>query len=110
MDVFGLDDKPENDKETVYQELKERTTSTKRSWMVRVKVDLEGKPPTLPHNEAGTWIRLERDENYQCNDNIIQEQHKSEIILQEHLQNPQEINYYMPHKRVSKEDAKSTKL
>ena len=84
--------------------------------MVRIQSILEGNYPPLPHNKHGGLKRLEnlmRKLEKQpgmlpkCDD--ISQDQLTQAILERMLKEPEEKEFYLPHKAVVREAAESTK-
>ena len=115
LDVLGLADTHENDQLPVYEEFKEQLERSPAGWY-ETSLPWKGNHPALPSNETGSKKRLEqlirkleRNGQYQEYDNIIQEQLQQGVI-EPAPETPNGKEYYIPHKRVNKENAESTKL
>ena len=115
LDVLGLEDAPEHDQRVVYNEFKEQLTRNPEGWY-ETGLPWRGNFPTLPTNERGSRRRLEslvtklkRESLTSEYDAIIQDQKRSGIA--ESAESPAKgVEFYLPHKPVVREMAKTTKV
>ncbi len=115
LDVLGLEDAPEHDQRVVYNEFKEQLTRNPEGWY-ETELPWRGNFPTLPTNERGSRRRLEslvtklkRESLTSEYDAIIQDQKRSGIV--ESAESPAKgVEFYLPHKLVVREMAKTTKV
>ena len=115
LDVLGLEDTPEHDQRVVYDEFKEQLTRSPEGWY-ETGLPWRGNSPALPTNERGSRRRLEslvtklKRENLTSEYNaIIQDQKQSGIV--EPAESPAKgVEFYLPHKPVVRETAKTTKV
>ena len=115
LDVLGLADTPQHDQGKVYEELREQLTRSESGWY-EAALPWQGNHPPLPSNEQGSLRRLEslkqklkRIGVEQSYSEIIEEQ-KAEGIVEPADQSAQEVEFYIPHKPVIREEAASTKI
>ena len=116
LDVLDIEDQPSGDQEFVYKEFKDQTQSNPEVFYETSLIWKVGHP-NLDNNKAGTllrlkslWGKLKKDpENFEQGDNILTEQLAKGIIGRETSQ-PNGKEYYVPHKRVIRENAESTKM
>ena len=116
LDVLGLEDRPDGDQHVVYEEFAEQLTRNKDG---RYETSLlcRAGHSSLPTNESGSLKRLDslvkklgRDpELLEKYDKIIQEQ-LAEGIVERVVETPKDREFYIPHKPVIKETAKTTKV
>ena len=115
LDVLGLEDAPEHDQRVVYNEFKEQLTRNPEGWY-ETGLPWRGNFPTLPTNEQGSRRRLEslvtklkREGLMSEYDAIIQDQKQSGVV--EPAESPaKRVEFYLPHKPVVRETAKTTKV
>ena len=114
LDVLGLADTRENDQLPVYEEFKEQLERTPVGWY-ETQLPWKGNHPALLSNEAGSKRRLEqlmrkleRNGQYQEYDSIIQQQLHEGIIEPTPDETTLGKQFYIPHKGVRRENAKST--
>ena len=116
LDVLGLEDKPDGDQSTVYDEFKEQLVRSKEGWY-ETKLPWKANHPELPNNKEGSLgrlnslvKRLQKDpELFEKYDEIIKDQLTEGIVEKA----PSEANgkeLYIPHKPVVRESAESTKV
>ena len=113
LDDLGLEDAPEHDQRVVYNEFKEQLTRNPEGWY-ETELPWRGNFPTLLTNEQGSRRRLEslvtklkREGLMSEYDAIIKDQ--SGVV--EPAQSPAEgVEFYLPHKPVVRETAKTTKV
>ena len=115
LDVLGLEDAPEHDQRVVYNEFKEQLTRDPEGWY-ETGLPWKGNFPTLPTNKKGSQRRLEslvtklkREGLTSEYDAIIEDQKRSGVV------EPAEgaakgVEFYLPHKPVVRETAKTTKV
>ena len=115
LDVLGLADSPENDQLTVFEEFKEQLERNPAGWY-QTKLPWKETHPPLPTNENGSKRRLgqlvcklQRNEQYQNYDNIIQEQ-LNQGVIEIAPERPSGKEFYIPHKAVTRKHAETTKL
>ena len=115
LDVLSLADAPENDQETVHEEFKEQLERNPDGSYV-TKLPWKANHPALPTNEMGSRRRLgqfikklRRDGNYDVYNDVIEEQLQGGMI-EIAPSAPTGKEYYIPHKRVTKQDAETNKL
>ena len=115
MHVLGLEDCSDGNQNLVYEEFKEQLVRSPEGWYVSSLL-WKGNYPPLPHNKHGSLKRLEnlmRKLEKQpgmlpkCDD-ITQDQ-LTQAILERVLKEPEEKEFYLPHKAVVRETAESTK-
>ena len=115
MHVLGLEDCSDGNQNLVYEEFKEQLVRSPEGWYVSSLL-WKGNYPPLPHNKHGSLKRLEnlmRKLEKQpgmlpkCDD-ITQDQ-LTQAILERALKEPEEKEFYLPHKAVVRETAESTK-
>ena len=115
MHVLGLEDCSDGNQNLVYEEFKEQLVRSPEGWYVS---DLlwKGNYPPLPHNKHGSLKRLDnlmRKLEKQpgmlpkCDD--ISQDQLTQAILERVLKEPEEKEFYLPHKAVVRETAESTK-
>lgn len=115
LDVLGLEDSPEHDQQAVYAEFREQLTWDLEGWY-ETSLPWKGNHPPLPNNKAGRLRRLiNLRSRLQCMGlteeyGQIIEQQKSEGIVEEANESPQEKEFYIAHKPVVQIGAESTKL
>ena len=115
LDVLGLEDAPEHDQWVVYNEFKEQLTRNPEGWY-ETGLPWRGNFPTLPTNEQGSRRRLEslvtklkREGLTSEYDAIIKDQKQSGVV--EPAESPAKgVEFYLPHKPVVREKAKTTKV
>ena len=114
LDVLGFEDRPENDQSTVHSEFKEQLLRAE-GWY-ETGLPWQGNHPKLPDNKQGSLQWLENlTRHLQCKgltaayDEVIQDQLK-ENILEAAPIDAQEKEFYIPHKAVVRETARTTKL
>ena len=109
LDVLGLD------QQAVYAEFREQLTRDPEGWY-ETSLPWKGNHPPLPNNKAGSLRRLvnlrSRLQRMGLTEEYGQiiEQQKSEGIVEEATESPQEKEFYIPHKPVVRIGAESTKL
>ncbi len=115
LDVLGLEDKPEHDQHEVYAEFREQLTRSEEGWY-ETGLPWKGNHPPLPNNYSGSLRRLSNlQRKLQLNgltdsySEIIETQ-KAEGIVEVASQDPQRVEFYIPHKPVVRESAESTKV
>ena len=115
LDVLGLEDRPENDQETVYAEFREQLVRSQEGWY-ETGLPWKGNHPPLPNNKTGSLQRLsnltkrlKKSELLKTYDELINNQ-KEEGIVEEANEPPTGKEFYVPHKPVVREAAESTKL
>jgi hypothetical protein len=115
MDVLGLADNPEHDQHEVYAEFREQLTRSEEGWY-ETGLPWKGNHPQLPNNYNGSLRRLANlQRKLQLNgltdsySKIIDTQ-KAEGIVETASQDPQGVEFYIPHKPVIRESAESTKV
>jgi hypothetical protein len=115
MDVLGLADNPEHDQHEVYAEFREQLTRSEEGWY-ETGLPWKGNHPQLPNNYNGSLRRLANlQRKLQQNgltdsySKIIDTQ-KAEGIVEVASQDPQEVEFYIPHQPVIRESAESTKV
>ena len=115
MHVLGLEDCSDGNQNLVYEEFKEQLVRSPEGWYVSSLL-WKGNYPPLPHNKHGSLKRLEnlmRKLEKQpgmlpkCDD-ITQDQ-LTQAILERVLKEPEEKEFYLPHKAVVRETAECTK-
>ena len=113
--MLGLEDCSDGNQNLVYEEFKEQLVRSPEGWYVSSLL-WKGNYPPLPHNKHGSLKRLEnlmRKLEKQpgmlpkCDD-ITQDQ-LTQAILERVLKEPEEKEFYLPHKAVVRETAESTK-
>ena len=115
LDVLGLEDAPEHDQQIVYNEFKEQLTRSPQGWY-ETGLPWRGNLQSLPTNERGSMRRLgslvtklKRENLTSEYDAIFQDQKKSGIV--EPAESPAiGVEFYLPHKPVVRETAKTTKV
>ena len=115
LDILGLKDSPEHDQQVVHAEFKEQLQRSPEGWY-ETGLPWRGNHPHLPSNEAGSLRRLNgltkklqrigRTEEY---DAIIRDQIQ-EGIVEIAPDEPENKEFYIPHKCVIKETAETTKM
>lgn len=115
FNVLGLEDFLEHDQQAVYAEFREQPTWDLEGWY-ETSLPWKGNHPLLPNNKAGSLRRLvnlrSRLQRMGLTEEYGQiiEQQKSEGIVEEANESPQEKEFYIPHKPVVRIGAESTKL
>ena len=115
LDVLGLEDAPEHDQRVVYNKFKEQLTRNPEGWY-ETGLPWRGNFPTLPTNERGSRrllkslvTKLKCESLTSEYDAIIQDQKRSGIV--ESAESPAKgVEFYLPHKPVVREMAKTTKV
>ena len=115
LDVLGLADSPEGDQDEVYSEFKEQLKQSPQRWC-ETGLPWKGNHPVLPNNEGGSIRRLahllrklERSGLMGKYDEVIKDQIAAGIV--ERVSEPAKgTEFYIPHKAVVRETAKTTKL
>ena len=115
LDVLRLKDCSDEDQSFVFEEFKEQLTGSLEGWY---ETSLPWKPnhPFLPNYRQGSLKRLaslhrklQKDELSEQYDSIIQAQLTSGIT-EEAPAVSREKEFYIPHKRVIRKSAESTKM
>ena len=114
LDVLGLADSPAGDQHEVHREFKEQLTHSPEGWY-ETGLPWKGDYPELPSNRSGSIRRLqqlvkklERDDNYETYDKVIQEQIEQGVVIA-----PTAVvgnEFYLPHKAIVRQQAESSKL
>ena len=112
LDVLGLADKPENDQSEVYAEFREQLA---RSEEKRYETGLpwKGNHPPLPSNYNGSLRRLSNLQRKLQQNGLTEsytEKQKAEGIVEISDQEPDGVEYYIPHKPVVRNMAETTKV
>ena len=107
MHVLGLEDCSDGNQNLVYEEFKEQLVRSPEGWYVSSLL-WKGNYPPLPHNKHGSLKRLDNLMRKLVCDDIIQDQ-LTQAILERALKEPEEKEFYLPHKAVVRETAESTK-
>ena len=116
LDVLGLEDKPDGDQSTVYDEFKEQLVRSKEGWY-ETKLPWKANHTKLPNIKEESLGRLnslvkqlQKDPDlFEKYDEIIKDQLAKRIVEKA----PSEANgkeFYIPHKPVVRESAESTKV
>ena len=115
LDVLGLEDRPDGDQQSVYNEFKEQLTRSDEGWY-ETGLIWKQSHDHLPHNKQGSLRRLEnlvkklqgKPNLFEQYDGIIQEQ-IAEGVVEKVTGKPVGKEFYLPHKPVIRESAESTK-
>lgn len=115
LDVLGLADTPAGDQFDVYDEFKEQLTRSPEGWY-ETSLPWKGNCPALPNNRDGSMRRLNsllrklrRKNMLDDYDDLIREQLAEGVVELA----PAEVSgreFYLPHRAVVREGAKTTKL
>ena len=116
LDVLGVEDRPEGDQQSVYEEFKEQLVQ-REDGRYETSLPWKATHPALPTNETvakarfnSLMRRLEKQpELLQAYHTIIQDQLR-EGIVEVAPEKPQGPEHYIPHKPVVRENAQSTKV
>lgn len=116
LDVLGLEDRPNGDQQTVYDDFKEQLRRSDEGWYETGLLWKHGQD-LLPNNECGSLRRLEslikklqKEPNLLAQyDEVIQDQ-LAKGIVEKVSSDPVGREFYIPHKPVIRESAESTKL
>lgn len=115
LDVLGLADKPEYDQSSVYSEFQEQLTRSNEGWY-ETGLPWKGNYPPLPNNHSGSQRRLanlqrklQKSGLTETYSEIIENQ-KLEGIVEVVNEEPQGVEFYIPHKAVVRKNAESTKV
>ena len=115
LDVLGLADTAEHDQSMVYNEFKEQLTRSPSGWY-ETGLPWRGSHPPLPTNKIGS-IRLLRSLEHHLQRKNLVEDYNTVIGEQKQQGNVEPANnkatgkeFYIPHKEVVRESAKSKKL
>ena len=116
LDVLGLQDKPDGDQQSVYEDFKEQLRRSDEGWYETGLLWKHGHD-LLPNNEQGSLRRLEsllkklqKEPNLLAQyDEVIQDQ-LAKGIVERVSSDPVGREFYIPHKPVVREAAESTKL
>ena len=116
LDVLGIADSASGDEDEVYSEFKEQLKRDEEGWY-EAGLPWKGNHPSLPSNEAGSLRRLTSlvkklrsqgiIERY---DQVIQDQIKAGIVELLTGSATGQRHFYIPHKRVVRESAETTKF
>ena len=116
LDVLGIADSASGDEDEVYSEFKEQLKRDEEGWY-EAGLPWKGNHPSLPSNEAGSLRRLTSlvkklrsqgiIERY---DQVIQDQIKAGIVELLTGSATGQRHFYIPHKRVARESAETTKF
>ena len=115
LDVLGLDDSAEHDRNLVHAEFKEQLRRSPEGWY-ETGLPWRSNHPTLRSNKNGSLRRLQsltrklhRDGHIEQYDKVIREQWQ-EGIIEEAAETTTNQEFYLPHKGVIRESAETTKL
>ena len=116
LDVLGVEDRPEGDQQSVYEELKEQLVQ-REDGRYETSLPWKATHPALPTNDTVAKSRFnslmrhleKQPELLQAYHTIIQDQLK-EGIVEVAPEKPQGPEHYIPHKPVVRENAQSTKV
>ena len=116
LDVLGLQDRPDGDQQSVYDDFKEQLRRSDEGWYETGLLWKQGHAP-LPNNKHGSLRRLEcllkklqKTPNLLTQyDEVIQDQ-LAKGIVEKVTSDPVEREFYIPQKPVIRESAESTKL
>ena len=116
LDVLGVEDRPEGDQQSVYEEFKEQLVQ-REDGRYETSLPWKATHPALPTNEAVAKARInslmrrleKQPELLQAYHTIIQDQLR-EGIVEVAPEKPQGPEHYIPHKPVVRENAQSTKV
>ena len=115
MHVLGLEDCPDGNQNLVYEEFKEQLVRSPEGWYVSGLL-WKGNHPPLPHNKHGSskcldnlMIKLEKQPGMLSKGDDITQDQLTQAILERALKEPEEKEFYLPHKAVVRETAECTK-
>lgn len=116
LDVLGLEDSTTGDQASVYEEFKEQLKRSPDGWY-EVNLPWKGNHPPLPNNKKGSLKRLEaltrklekQPGMLERYNDVIQDQ-LMQGIVEPVTGEAKGREFYIPHKRVIRETAESTKL
>ena len=116
LDVLGLQDRPDGDQQSVYEDFKEQLRRSDEGWYETGLLWKHGHD-LLPNNDQGSLRRLEsllkklqKEPNILAQyDEVIQDQ-LAKGIVERVSSDPVGREFYIPHKPVVREAAESTKL
>ena len=115
MHVLGLGDCPDGNQNLVYEEFREQLVRSPEGWYVSGLL-WKGNHPTLPHNKHGSlkrldnlMIKLEKQPGMLPKGDDITQDQLTQAILERALKEPEEKEFYLPHKAVVRETAECTK-
>ena len=115
LDILGLEDRPEHDKQTVHAEFREQLIRDPEGWYETGLLWKKNHPP-LPSNKESSLRRLDRLYNklekmeVTREYNKVIEQQKEEGIVELADELTKSKEFYLPHKPVVRTGAESTKL
>ena len=115
LDVLGLADKPENDQSEVYAEFREQLARSEEGWY-ETGLPWKGNHPPLPSNYNGSLRRLSNLQRKLQQNGLTEsyteiiEKQKAEGIVEIADQEPDGVEYYIPHKPVVRDTAETTKV
>ena len=116
LDVLGLQDRPDGDQQSVYDDLKEQLRCSDNGWYETGLLWTHGND-SLPNNKQRSLRRLEsllkrlqKEPNLLDQyDEVIQDQ-LAKGIIERVSSDPVGREFFIPHKPVARESAESTKL
>ena len=116
MHVLGSEDCPDGNQSLVYEEFKEQLVRSPEGWY-ETGLLWKGSHPPLPHNKYGSLKRLdnlirklEKQPGMLLKSDDITLDQLTQAIWERALKEPEEKEFYLPHKAVVRETAKSTKI
>ena len=116
LDVLGLEDKPDGDQSTVYDEFKEQLVRSEEG-RCETKLPWKANHPELSNNKEGGLgrlnslvKRLQKDPYlFRKHDNLIIKDQLAEGIVEKAPTEANGKDFHIPHKPVVRESAESTK-
>eukprot|EP00112_Aurelia_sp_Birch-Aquarium-sp1_P000365 Seg1032.2 transcript_id=Seg1032.2/GoldUCD/mRNA.D3Y31 product="hypothetical protein" protein_id=Seg1032.2/GoldUCD/D3Y31 len=116
LDVLGVEERPEGDQQSVYEEFKEQLVQ-REDGRYETSLPWKAAHPALPTNETVAKARFnslmrrlkKQPQLLQAYHTIIQEQLR-EGIVEVASEKPEGPEHYIPHKPVVRENAQSTRV